>query len=232
MWKTLSAGMAAALVASAGFCVSLSDTEERWLKGVMPVITFAREINLPLDIVVQPQPTPGAAPLAMAFQDGRCKLVFSMRDNPEAHATLERIAPDMRDAALELMAAHELGHCKRYLEGAWHVLPSGFVQRPGVGGSMQPELQAAVLAMTAARREEGFADLVGLAWIRQRHPRMYATLYAWLVRERSSDLITGSHHDTLVWLRQVADGAALQGRSIFAEAASVWEDGLGADNRP
>ena len=232
MGKTLFAGMAAALVASVGFCASLSDTEKRWLKGVMPVVAFAREINLPLDIVVQPQPTPGAAPLAMAFLDGRCKLVFSMRANPEAQATLERIGPELLDAALELMAAHELGHCKRYLEGAWHVLPSGFVQRTSFGTSIKPELQAAVLAMTAARREEAFADLVGLAWIRQRHPGLYATLYEWLVKERSRDLISGSHHDTLVWLRRVADGVALQGRSIFAEAESVWEDGLGVENRP
>jgi len=39
--------------------------------------------NLPLDIVVQPQPTPGKAPLALAFVDGRCKLVLSMRENPK-----------------------------------------------------------------------------------------------------------------------------------------------------
>ena len=116
MWNfiaRLAFGMLVPLVCSAA---DLTPTELRWLKGAWPVIAFAKDAGLPLDIIVQPQPTPGAAPLALAYVDGRCKLVLSMRGNSEATASLERIEPDLRDAALELMAAHELGHCRRYLD--------------------------------------------------------------------------------------------------------------------
>lgn len=184
---------------------------------------------MPLDIVVQPQPTPGAAPLALAFVGGRCKLVLSMRGNAEAEATLERIEPDLVDATLELMAAHELGHCRRYLDGVWHGVPAGFVA--SLPGALAPETQAAYASMQAARREEGFGDLVGLAWTQSRHPQHYARLHAWLVAERSKDLIEGSHHDTLAWVRLAADGTTLAHPSIFAAAARLWPAGLAPARR-
>src|SRR4051812_5799124 len=126
MMKIIAAVVLGILAPMASAAADLSPTETRWLKGAWPVIAFAKEAKLPLDIVVQPQPSPGAAPLALAFVDGRCKLVLSMRGNPEAEASLDRIDPDLLDAALELMAAHELGHCRRYLDGAWYSLPAGF----------------------------------------------------------------------------------------------------------
>jgi hypothetical protein len=218
---------AAVLCSSAGLAAGLTATETRWLKGVWPVIAYAQELKLPLDIVVQPQPAPGAAPLALAFVDGRCKLVLSMRGNAQAQATLDRIAPELLDATLELMAAHELGHCQRYLDGAWYRLPSGFAISQGE--ALGPDLQAAYANMQATRREEGYGDLVGLAWTRQRHPQHYATLYAWLVKERSDDLIPGSHHDTLAWLRLAQDAGALRHASIFAAAAALWTARLAAE---
>ncbi|MCY7308947.1 MAG: hypothetical protein LH632_23020 [Rhodoferax sp.] len=198
----------------------MTEVETRWLKGVGPVIAFARDDKLPLDVIVQPQPNPGAAPLAMAFIDGRCKLVLSMRGNPEAKATLDRIAPALLDATLELMAAHELGHCRRYLDGAWYVVPSGF--DGSAYAALPPGLRAAALDMKAARREEGFGDLVGLAWIRQRHPALYPTLHAWLLAERLRGRIPGSHHDTVAWLRVAEDGAPLAHASIFVAASALW----------
>jgi hypothetical protein len=48
-----------------------------------------------------------------------------MPGNAQAQATLERIEPGLLDAALELLAAHELGHCRRNIDGAWYELPSG-----------------------------------------------------------------------------------------------------------
>jgi len=118
--------LAAPLLGMPARAAELSATELRWIRGAQPVLAFARAQGLPLDIVVQPQPTPGAAPLALGFVDGRCKLVLSMRGNPEAEATLARISPPLLAATLELMAAHELGHCRRYLDGAWFALPAGF----------------------------------------------------------------------------------------------------------
>ncbi len=202
----------------------LTALETRWLHGGWPVIAFARASGLPLDIVVQPQPTPGLAPLALAFVDGRCKLVLSMRGNPDAEATLDRIAPDLLDATLELMVAHELGHCRRYLDGAWQALPSGF--RPAGDIDRNPGGRGADDA--AARREEGYGDLVGLAWTRRRHPADYARLQAWLAAERGADVVAGSPHDTLAWVELAADGARLDGDSIFAAAARLWRDGLAA----
>ena len=227
MRKPFLAFVTAWLWSTAGLGADLTPTEMRWLSGIWPVIAFARQSTLPLDIVVQPQPAPGAAPLAMAFIDGRCKLVLSMRGNVQAQATLDRIEPELLDAALELMAAHELGHCRRYLDGAWQSLPAGFSGSICAAGTA--ECRAAYANMQAARREEAYADLVGLAWIRQRHAQQYDKLHAWLVQERSSELIPGSHHDTLAWLRLAGSGHALQQPSIFSAAAALWKDGLAAE---
>ena len=176
---------------------------------------------------MQPQASPGAAPLALAFVDGRCKLVLSMRGNAEAQVTLDRIEPDLLDATLELMAAHELGHCRRYLDGAWSGLPAGFSATAPDG--LSPDLRTAYVSMKAARREEGYGDLVGLAWTQQQHPRKYARLHTWLVTERSRDLLPGSHHDTLAWVHLAQDGGKLVGPSIFAAAARLWAAGIVAE---
>ena len=223
MWKLMAAFWFGTLAPLAGLASDLTPTEMRWLKGAWPVVVFAKEAKLPLDIVVQPQPTPGAAPLALAFVEGRCKLVLSMRGNPEAEATLARIEPALRDAALELMAAHELGHCRRYVDGLWHGLPAGF--SADVPGGLGPDMRVADADIQAARREEGYGDLVGLAWTRQQHPQQYAALYAWLVAERATGRVPGSPHDTLAWVRRAREGAALDHPSIFAAAAAVWASG-------
>lgn len=224
MWKSISGFLWAALASSAGLASDLTEIEARWLRGAAPVIAFAKHASLPLDIIVQPQATPGAAPLALAFVDGRCKLVLSMRGNPEAQATLDRIPPELLDVTLELMAAHEMGHCRRYLEGAWYGLPADFAA--GVPDTLGPELRVAYANMQAARREEGYGDLVGLAWTQHKHPRQYAALYAWLIAERSRDLISGSHHDTLAWLRLAKQWPGPAETSIFSAAAVVWAAGL------
>ena len=226
MCKSIAVFVAAVLAASACLASDLTATEMRWLKGVWPVVAFAREAKLPLDIIVQPQAAPGAAPLALAFIDGRCKLVLSMRGNTEAQITLDRIEPELLDAALELMAAHELGHCRRYLDGTWLGLPAGFTATEPAG--LGPELREAYATMQALRREEGYADLVGLAWARQHHRQQYERLRDWLIAERSRDLIAGSPHDTLAWIEMARDGDALTGTSIFAGAASLWSTGLAA----
>ena len=230
MWKVL-AGLSLCLSSAVALSAELSATETRWLTGAWPVVVFAKEARLPLDIIVQPQPTPDAAPLALAYIDGRCKLVLSMRGNAEAEATLARLAPELRDAALELMAAHELGHCRRYVDGAWHSVPARFAE---AGGAAAPPADAPATAAQAAyadrqdaRREEGYSDLVGLAWTQRRHPELYPQLHAWLVQERARDHAPGSPHDTQAWLRLARDGAALdQASSIFGAASALWVTGL------
>ena len=228
MWKAIQGLIAMLLAVPACQAADLTPTESRWLRGAWPVVTFAKAAGMPLDIVVQPQPTPGAAPLALGFVDGRCKLVLSMRGNPEAQETLDRIEPELVDATLELMAAHELGHCRRYLDGTWFGLPAGF--SASVPAGLGPELRSAYTTMQAVRREEGYADLVGLAWVQQHHRPKYARLHAWLVAERMKDRVPGSHHDTLAWLRTASDGSALQQPSIFAAAALLWGPAVASDD--
>ena len=228
MWKLLASLGLGILAPWACSAADLTPTEVRWLTGAWPVIEFAVAARLPLDIVVQPQAAPGAAPLALAFVQGRCKLVLSMRGNPEADAALDRIEPELRDATLELMAAHELGHCRRYVDGAWYALPAGFSAE--VPDALSAEWGAAYSGMQAARREEGYGDLVGLAWTAQHHPQHYARLHAWLVRERSTDLVHGSPHDTLAWVQLAEERRTLRQGSIFATAAVVWTLGLNADD--
>ncbi len=211
--------------------------ERRWLQAIAPVLGFARSTGFPLDIIVQPQDTPGHTPLAVAFVGGRCKLVLSMRGNAAAQDTLDEIPPELLDAALELMAAHELGHCERYLAGAFARPPAGFSaaepaaraggdSRPTVDpGSAGPAPRATAWAQ-ALRREEAYADLIGLAWTRHRHPQLYTRLHAWLLAERSSDTIRGSAHDTQAWLQLVRDGAVLADPAMFSNATRVWALGL------
>jgi len=204
----------------------LTPLETRWLQGIWPVVTHARQVlALPLDLVVQPQDAPGSAPMALGFVDGRCKLVLSMRGNPQVQRQLDTIAPALLGATLELMAAHELGHCRRYLDGAWYGMPAGFVAAQPPAG-LAPDLQRAWLEMRSTRREEGFGDLVGLAWTQARHPGLYAQLHAWLVSERSTELIPGSHHDTLEWLNLARDATALDSPTMFEAAGNLWMRGL------
>lgn len=225
-WAAVTAGW---LVPLAGLAAELTPTELRWLRGAQPVLAYAQAQQFPLDIIVQPQATPGAAPLTLAFVNGRCKLVLSMRDNPEAQATLDRIAPALLAPTLELMAAHELGHCRRYLDGAWYTLPAGFIATEP--SALPPPLRTAWADMQAARREEAYGDLVGLAWVQQRHPQHYAALHAWLVAERAKDRIPGSHHDTLAWVRLAAGGIGSgdSPASIFSAAAALWSVALDQD---
>jgi len=228
MWRSFIVGMFAAWIATICVAADLTDLETRWLRGAWPVLEFAKAADLPFDIVVQPQPAAGKAPLALAFVDGRCKLVLSMRGNPEAQATLDRLEPELQAAALELMAAHELGHCRRYLDGAWMGVPGGFAPSEPTG--LAAPLREAYRAMQAQRREEGYADLVGLAWVRRQHPHLYPRLHAWLEAERDRERVEGSQHDTLAWVRLASDAAAPIGESIFASAQALWEKGLvGAD---
>lgn len=231
MWKTYFALVLSGLVAQAGQAADLSALEQRWLQGMAPVIAFAKQTKFPLRIVVQPQPTPGMTPLGMAFVDGRCELVLSMRGNPRAQTMLDQIEPALLDATLELMAAHELGHCKRYLEGTFVQAPVAFnFAHPTVGveptAAAYAKAQATAQGVDMVRREEAYGDLVGLAWTRHRHPELYAVLHGWLVGQRSSNGVRDTDHDTTAWLQLVSDSATLADPSLFENVAAVWAQGL------
>lgn len=209
----------------------LTDTEKRWLQAGWPVVAYAKEQKLPLDIVVQPQAAPDAAPLAMGFVDQRCKLVLSMRGNPEAEATLARIEPSLLNPVVEAMVAHELGHCWRYVHGAWHTLPAGFVDLSQQAPDRDPAAARLLRDMRQTRREEGFADLVGLAWTLARHPHDYERVHAWFRQVRDDQPVPGAHHDTRAWLRLAQDRAVFgAGESPFERVQALWQQGLLSDD--
>lgn len=235
MWKrplfTALLALAAAGGALPARAADLTALEMRWLQAGWPVVTYARQQALPLDIVVQPVDKPGEPPLAMAYVDGRCKLVLSMRGNPEAQATLDQIPAGLVGPVVEAMTAHELGHCWRYVQGAWHTPPAGFADphpRPAPADPAPPvaELER---EMRETRFEEGFADLVGLAWTQRRHPGHYRAVHAWFEAFRADQPLPGAHHDTRAWLRRASDPGALQeGETPFDQALPAWRSAAGA----
>jgi hypothetical protein len=200
--------------------------ETRWLHAAAPVLNYSRQIALPVDIVVQPQANPGAVPLAMGFAKGRCKLVLSMRGNPDAEKVLAGVPAADQPRLIEAMAAHELAHCWRYAQGEWHALPAGFVE-VNRESARDPGLLAASKAMRETRREEGFADLAALAWIGRSHPDDYGRVHDWLSRVRAAVATPNSGHDTRVWVRLAEDGAQFDpGLTPFEAAQALWQKGL------
>lgn len=226
------AAFIATAIASPAGAADLTETEYRWLQAGWPVVNYAKEHKLPLDIVVQPEAKPGDAPLAMGFVEGRCKMVLSMRGNPEAETTLAQIEPALLKPVVEAMFAHELGHCWRYVRGAWHTVPAGFVDGSDeLQGSDDhvAKLRRDIREMRDTRREEGFADLVGLAWTLQRHPQVYDKVHAWFAQVRDEQPIAGAHHDTRAWLRLAKDRASFPpGANPFEQVLEMWNQGLHA----
>jgi hypothetical protein len=198
----------------------LTEMEMRWLKAAAPVLAYAQRIKLPIDIIVQPEARASDVPMAMGFMDGRCKLVLSMRGNPEAEKVIEQVPQAERAVLMEAMAAHEVGHCWRYAQGSWHALPTGFTENAGAE-------QEDAAALRSNRREEGYADMVALAWTRRFHPERYDQVYTWLATVRSEHTVEGGGHDTRAWVRLAKDGSVFkQAATPFDEAGLAWSRGL------
>ncbi|MED5616712.1 hypothetical protein [Janthinobacterium sp. P210005] len=206
---------------------SLTDLEVRWLQAGQPVIAFARAQGLPIDIIVQPQEAPGAVPLALGYAAGRCKLVLSLRGNAQAEGILQDVLPARQGVMIEAMTAHEIGHCQRYAQGDWHALPRGFVEpRSMQRGKLTPLAQE----LRETRREEGYADLVALAWTHARHPGQYQEVLAWMRGVRAAGEAVDGSHATQAWLA-LADGAGAfdDSASPFEQAQVLWRKGLSGD---
>jgi hypothetical protein len=217
------------LVSATATAAELTVLEQRWLRAAAPVLAYSQQIKLPIDIIVQPQPRPGDVPLAMGFDGGRCKLVLSLRGNPDAETVLEGVAEQARAGLIEAMAAHEVGHCWRHAQGGWNALPSGFVET-GVETAAEEALLTAAKAMRNMRREEGYADLAALAWIRRNRPGDYPRVYAWLSTLRDNVPTDRSGHDTRAWVRLAQDGARFGNAAAPFEAAlPLWKEGLLGD---
>lgn len=206
---------------------SLTAQETRWLAAAAPVLAYSQRLKLPIDIIVQPQAAgPNDVPFAMGFDGERCKLVLSMRGNPEAETILEKVPEAERGLLIEAMTAHEVGHCWRYARGTWHALPAGFVKGAEEKAG-NDDLLAEAKAMRESRREEGFADLVALAWISRTHPDRYAQVYGWLESLRSDQPVAGNAHDTGPWVRLAHDAGAFDHAATpFEDVQALWSKGV------
>lgn len=188
---------------------ALTDVERRWIDAGRPVLAEAGRLRLPLDVVVQPQPNAGEPVIAMAFEGGRCRLVLTLRGPGGTPLPADEVDPTPAPAVVEAMFAHELGHCWRRLRDGDAAPAAPFASPPGA-------------APAAARREEGFADLVALAWAHRRDPAGYPALHAWLAARRAA-VPDGDEHDTRAWLERARDPRAFgAGGSIFEQAERLW----------
>ena len=210
----------------------LTPLEQRWLAGATPVVSWALHQGLPIEVLVLPQAKPGDAPLALAYTDeGRCQLVFAMRGNPAAEQTLDAIPAALQQPVLEAMTAHEIGHCWRHRDGAFSRLPTGFDDQPDAIESRQPTAELAAIAreMRVTRREEAFADLVGLAWTRRQHAQSWSDVLAWFDHARADETERG-FHDTRHWLKLAHEPQAFASdEGPFDQAMTLWRRGLADD---
>ena len=215
----------ALLAGASAEAAELTALEERWLQAAAPVLVYSQSLKLPVDIIVQPQARASDVPLAMGYQRGRCKLVLSLRGNPQAEAVFAGIPQASQGELIEAMAAHEIAHCWRHAQGAWNALPAGFIET-GEETANDASLLAMARALRDTRREEAYADLAALAWTRHSHPQAYARVHAWLAEVRAGQTPRGGH-DTRTWVALAGDGERFgTAASPFEDAAPLWREGL------
>jgi ADP-ribose pyrophosphatase YjhB (NUDIX family) len=215
----------ALLAGASAQAAELTALEGRWLKAAAPVLVYSQTLKLPLDIIVQPQARASDVPLAMGYDGGRCKLVLSLRGNPQAEDVFAGVAEESQGELIEAMAAHEIAHCWRHAKGAWNALPAGFVEVGEETASDGP-LLAIARALRESRREEAYADLAALAWTRHSHPDGYARVHGWLARVRAGQTPRGGH-DTRAWVALARDGSRFGNADApFEDAAPLWREGL------
>jgi len=203
----------------------LEPIENKWLAAAEPVLDFARDQGLPIDIVVRPKRVGNDIPVSLGVKDGRCKLVLSLRDHPDAEATLANVPVAKQGVVIEAMVAHEVAHCWRFSQGQWLKLPAGFMD--AADSQADAALAQKQSQMRATRREEGFADLVALAWTRREHGADYRFVHNWLKSVRHDQPLEGSFHDTRVWLDlAVAPTAFTESDSLYQQVHALWTAGL------
>lgn len=203
----------------------LTALENRWLQAAAPVLVYSQALKLPIDIIVQPRARATDVPLAMGYDGGRCKMVLSLRGNPQAEAVFAGVPEDKQGELIEAMAAHEIAHCWRHANGAWNALPAGFVE-VGEETASDGSLLAVARALRESRREEAYADLAALAWTRHSHPEAYGRVHGWLAAVRAGQTPRGGH-DTRAWVALAGDGGRFGSADApFEAAAPLWREGL------
>jgi hypothetical protein len=223
--------MAAALCAasqavSSANAAELTPLEKRWLAAAYPVLEYARSQQLPIDIVVQPQAGPDDVPLAMGFADKRCKLVMSLRGNPDAEKVLAGVAPDAQQELIEAMAAHEIAHCWRYAHGRL-ACAAGRLRRGRRRNRGRP-IAAGGVESDARDAPRGRLCRPGRPGLDPPQPSHdYGRVHAWLDKVRAVQPVARSGHDTRVWVKLAADAGSFgPADQPFEDAAAMWKKGL------
>ena len=204
---------------------ALTEREASWLAAGLPVLRYAAREGLSIDVVVQPDDQPDLSPVAMGIRNGRCTLVVSMRGNAEIESLSNSVPLALFAPVAEAIFAHEVAHCWRSMRGDWHSAPAEPVD--AAAGDAPGSLARAEREMRLTRREEGYADLVGLAWTLHAHADRYEQVRAWLSAYRREHAIPGDHHDTGLWIELARDRAAFTpAADLFVQANLVWQRGL------
>jgi len=203
----------------------LTERETSWLAAGVPVLRYAAREGLSIDVVVQPDDQPDLSPVAMGIRNGRCTLVVSMRGNAEIDSLSRGVPTTLFVPVTQAIIAHEVAHCWRFMGGGPHAASA--VPAGAAAGQSPTALEYAEREMRLTRREEGYADLVGLAWTLHAHAGQYEQVRAWLAAYRRDPAIRGDHHDTGLWIDLARDKAAFApADNLFLQASPVWERGL------
>jgi len=204
---------------------ALTERETSWLVAGVPVLRYAAREGLSIDVVVQPDDQPDLSPVGMGIRNGRCTLVVSMRGNAEIDSLSRSVPTTLFVPVAQAIIAHEVAHCWRFMGGGPHAAPA--VPADAAAGQSPTALESAEREMRLTRREEGYADLVGLAWTLHAHAGQYEQVRAWLAAYRRDPAIRGDHHDTGLWIDLAHDKAAFTpADNLFLQANAVWKRGL------
>jgi hypothetical protein len=222
LFMLTSAGSQGALAAGES---SLTVQETYWLQSALPVLTYAKEMGLPISITVQPQAAPEATPVALGMANGVCKLIFSMRGNEIVGTLLEGVPTGEQGFMIEAIIAHEIGHCWRHIRSKWNSVPDGY-KEPAEKKGIRADLLVDIKAARVQQREEGYADLVALFWIKKNHPSAFAEVYEWLLnkREKTAAQSIYNTNNTTEFLKSVRGMMTIDtNETPFDRAQVVWE---------
>lgn len=222
MWKFtfFAAFLAVSVVGFVHAAINQTDftaLESKWIKNIDPVVRYGLEQKLKITVAVNVNVKNGISPIGI---DTSCKFILNFRDNKAALDLEDSIPDEIYKPVSEAIAAHELAHCWRSINGLYGVLPPGIMDTASLDDEKVKKIRL-------ERREEGFADLVGLAWVQSRYSaQTYAEVLEWFKEFRSDPDYSGDSHDTRVWLELAGDMKIDKNTPIFEQVMPRWRSGL------
>ncbi|KAI1698399.1 hypothetical protein Ddc_19123 [Ditylenchus destructor] len=176
-FATLSAAAAVLLALPAlvptAMAAGLTPLEQRWIAGMTPVLKQAKADAVPLDVVVAAagRARRGAAGAGLSRRSLQAGAEPARQSRGRGHA----------DPAAHRSGGRGTGADGRSrtrtlppLSGRRVVRAAGGFAAARAPEGLSEDSQRAYLSMKSTRREEGYGDLVALAWTARRHPERYA----------------------------------------------------------